>query len=63
MASSIRRKPQSTLFMLLRGLVLLVPAFMLVPQIIGTRGMWLAVPVVEFLTLAVIIIARKLKAQ
>ena len=49
--------------MLLRGLVLLVPAFMLVPQIIGTRGMWLAVPVVEFLTLAVIIIARKIKAQ
>lgn len=60
---STERNLQATLFMLLRGLIFLVPAFMLMPQTIGTRGMWLAVPVVEFLTLAVIIIARKLKAQ
>ena len=44
---------QATLFMLLRGMVLLVPAFLLVPLAVGIPGLWLAVPVVELLTMVV----------
>ncbi|MBQ9586584.1 MAG: hypothetical protein IJR26_01795 [Bacteroidales bacterium] len=40
--------------MLLRGMVLLVPAFLLVPLAVGIPGLWLAVPVVELLTMVVI---------
>ena len=50
---------RATLFMLLRGLVFLVPAFILMPVIIAPQGMWLAVPVTECLTLAVILLTGK----
>lgn len=45
--------------MLLRGLVLLIPAFMLMPKFIGTQGMWLAVPTAELLTLTMKVHASK----
>ena len=50
---------RATLFMLLRGLVFLVPAFILMPVIIAPQGMWLAVPVTECLTLTVILLTGK----
>ena len=50
---------RATLFMLLRGLVFLVPAFILMPLVITPQGMWLAVPVTECLTLAVILLTGK----
>lgn len=50
---------RATLFMLLRGLVFLVPAFILMPMVIAPQGMWLAVPVTECLTLAVILLTGK----
>lgn len=40
----------STSLMLLRGIVLLVPAFILLPLWLGTAGLWLAVPLTELLT-------------
>lgn len=56
---SIERNGQATLYMLLRGLVFLVPAFVLMPQLIFPQGMWLAVPVSECLTLGVILLTKK----
>ncbi len=50
---------QATLFMLLRGLVFLIPAFMLMPKLMDTQGMWLAVPASELLTLVVIVLTHK----
>lgn len=52
---SIGRFKAATLFMLLRGLLLVVPLFILLPQAIGTLGLWLAVPLSETLTLIVIL--------
>lgn len=56
---SIELNGQATLYMLLRGLVFLVPAFILMPQLIFPQGMWLAVPVSECLTLGVILLTKK----
>ena len=56
---SIERNGRATLYMLLRGLVFLVPAFILMPQLIFPQGMWLAVPVSECLTLGVILLTKK----
>lgn len=43
----------ATLLMLLRGLILLVPAFILMPRWFGILGLWLAVPAAEVLTSAI----------
>lgn len=56
---SIELNGQATLYMLLRGLFFLVPAFILMPQLIFPQGMWLAVPVSECLTLGVILLTKK----
>ena len=41
--------------MLLRGFIVIIPTFILLPSIIGDLGLWLAVPLSELLTLAVIV--------
>jgi putative MATE family efflux protein len=51
---SIGRARPATIFMLLRGFVLLVPSFVLLPSWLGDAGLWLAVPLSEALTFAVI---------
>jgi len=43
----------STILMSLRGIVFLVAAFVFLPKFIGTIGLWLAVPMAEFLTFVV----------
>ncbi len=43
-------------FMFLRGIVLVIPSFLILPKILGTRGLWLALPVAETLTLLLMII-------
>lgn len=58
---SIEQNGRATLYMLLRGLVFLVPAFVLMPQLIFPQGMWLAVPISECLTLGVILLTKKNK--
>jgi Na+-driven multidrug efflux pump len=50
---------RATLCMLFRGLVFLVPAFILMPIFIYPQGMWLAVPVAECMTLGVILLTNK----
>lgn len=51
---SIERPRQTIVFMLLRGFIVIIPMFILLPSIIGDIGLWLAVPLSELLTLVVI---------
>ena len=51
---SMERAKESITFMLLRGLILLVPVFIALPMLTGVHGLWLAVPVSEAMTFAVI---------
>lgn len=54
-------KPALTL-MFLRGFLLLIPAFILLPKLIGISGIWLAMPLSETLTFIVgIILFSKIK--
>ena len=46
---------RSIFYMLLRGVVFVVPGFVFLPRLLGTDGLWLAIPVAEMLTLAVIV--------
>ena len=50
---------RATLCMLFRGLIFLVPAFILLPMFISPQGMWLAVPVTECMTLGVILLTNR----
>lgn len=52
---SLERSARATLFMLLRGIVLLVPAFLVLPALLGSRGAWLAIPCAEALTLLLMV--------
>lgn len=47
---SLERLAPATLFALLRGLVLLVPSFVFLPQLLGVSGIWFAMPLSESLT-------------
>lgn len=51
---SIEEVWPATVFALLRGLVFLVPAFMLMPAFIGYMGIWIAMPVSEIMTLILV---------
>lgn len=51
---SIKKIRKSTVFMLLRGFIILIPMFFLLPIFAGTPGIWLAMPVSEILTTVVI---------
>ena len=56
---STEQNARATLCMLFRGLIFLVPAFILMPMFISPQGMWLAVPVTECMTLGVILLTDK----
>ncbi|MDE6446589.1 MAG: MATE family efflux transporter [Alistipes sp.] len=51
---SLERMRPATVFALLRGFVFLVPAFVLLPRLFGTPGIWSAMPLSEILTLLTI---------
>ncbi|WP_251620754.1 MATE family efflux transporter [Odoribacter lunatus] len=51
---STERAMRATIYTLLRGIALLVPAFLILPMLWGETGAWLAIPCAEVLTLAVI---------
>lgn len=51
---SIERPIRATVYTLLRGIILLVPAFLILPALYGNTGAWLAIPCAEALTLVVI---------
>lgn len=47
---------RSIIFTLLRGIIFLIPAFILLPALIGSPGLWLAIPAAELLTLITILL-------
>lgn len=49
---SLERYRPATIFMLLRGYIVIIPCFIVLPMAIGVRGLWLAEPLSETLTLA-----------
>lgn len=51
---SIEKARRATVFTILRGFIFLIPAFLFLPNIIGTKGMWLAIPCAETLTFSII---------
>ncbi len=53
---AIEKSIRATVFMMLRGLVILVPAFIFLPMLLGTPGFWLAVPTTELLTFLLILL-------
>ena len=56
---AIEQNVRAIVYMLLRGLLFLVPSFLLMPAFIFPQGMWLAVPVTECMTLGVILLTKK----
>jgi len=52
---SVERLRPATIFALLRGFVLLVPSFLLLPNVLGTHGIWLALALSEFTTTVLLI--------
>lgn len=54
---SCERAARSITYMMLRGIIFMIPGFIILPAIIGVPGLWLAIPLSELLTLIVIIIA------
>lgn len=52
---SLEKAYRATVFTLLRGIVFIVPLFLLLPHLMGVAGMWLAIPGSELLTLLIIL--------
>ena len=53
---SIEQLKRATSFVFLRGFALLIPSFLLLPQVWGVKGIWLAMPMAEFTTTLLIIL-------
>lgn len=51
---SCERAVRSIIYMLLRGIILMIPGFIILPEIIGIPGLWLAIPASELITLILI---------
>ncbi len=56
---SLTNAGKAMAFTCLRGIVLTVAGFAVLPLLLGTIGLWLAIPAAELLTLAVIAVAAK----
>lgn len=52
---SIEKVVVSTVYSLLRGIVFVIPAFLLLPCVLGNDGLWLSIPSAELLTMLIII--------
>lgn len=51
---SVEKVWPATIFALLRGLILLVPAFIIVPKLMNIPGIWIAMPISELVTVLLI---------
>ncbi len=54
---STEQSTRATLFTLLRGFVLCIPCFLLLPTLLGDDGLWLSLPLAEALTTLCITVA------
>lgn len=52
---SLERYKSATVFMLLRGYLLIIPCFLVLPRVLGVWGLWLAEPISEVITLVVLV--------
>ena len=52
---SVEQIKRATVFVSLRGFALLVPSFILLPELLGTEGIWLAMPLAELMTAMIIL--------
>lgn len=52
---SLENAKQSTFYAFLRGFVLMIPSFLMLPSLIGEIGMWLAMPLSELISLLLIV--------
>lgn len=57
---SVEKTKPATFFALLRGFVFLIPAFIIMPELFGTAGIWLSMPVSEILTTMIVYAYYKL---
>ncbi len=57
---STEQSTSATLFTLLRGFVLCIPSFILLPMVIGNDGLWMALPLAEALTTVCIVAAWRM---
>lgn len=51
---SLEKVTSAAFFALLRGFIFLIPAYLVLPVVFGEAGIWLAMPVSEFLTMVTI---------
>ncbi len=56
---SIELARAAVVYTLLRGVVLLVAAFLLLPPLLASKGLWLAIPTAELLTALAIVATKK----
>jgi len=52
---SLKRFKPATVFTFLRSYIFVIPSFLILPLFFGDKGLWLAVPVSEFLTFCIIL--------
>lgn len=53
---SVEQIRRATLFVFMRGFLLLIPSFILLPKALGAEGIWLAMPLAELVTTLVIVL-------
>lgn len=58
---SIEAALPATAFTLLRGFIFTIPAFIFLPMIMGTVGLWIAIPTAEIITLLIMLCYMKFK--
>ena len=58
---SIEAAVKATLFTLLRGFIFAIPAFIILPKVVGDTGLWIALPLAEALTLGVFILTELIR--
>lgn len=60
---SVELVRKATFLVFLRGLIFLVPCFVVLPMVFGVKGIWLAMPVAEMLTLFVVFFLSKSRSR
>mgnify|MGYP003290569073 CR=1 FL=1 len=53
---SVEQSALATIYTCLRGIVIVIPCFLLLPRWLGIVGIWLAIPLAEFITFIIIVI-------
>lgn len=60
---SIEKSKKATLFMILRGIIIMTICFTTLPSLLGEKGLWLAIPVTEFIVFIIILVDYLLRQK